>query len=550
MRLLLKFKSKVMIKKVYMLFLITFLILGCKGNNNQLTSEDIAKKDTLNINIGSEPPSLDWSLATDSTSYLILNNIMEGLTRFGDDYKVEPALALSWHVSEDGKTYTFKIREDVYWTDGKPLKAEHFEYSWKRILNPKTGGDYAYFLYDIENAEEFNTGKIDDPEKVGVKAIDDHTLKVKLRHPASYFPSLVTFMSTFPMRKDIVEKHGIRWTDPDNIATLGAYSLSSWKHHDNIVLTKNSKYWGEKPKVEHVSMIMNENPTSALALYESGELDYVDGRGIPVLEIPRLNQSDEFKTQLQFTGNYIAFNVKKPPFDNPLVRKAFSAAIDRESTVNLIQGAGIPATSWIPKGMLGYAPDIGIHFDPKQAKAWLAQAGYPDGKGFPKVTFLYPDVSSNRIIAEALQSMWKMHLGIGVELANQEWKIYLSTINTDPPEIHRAGWGADFPDPHNFMNLFECNSGNNRTLWCNPKYDSLVENAAQEIDPEKRKGLYDQAQTILTETDVPIAPFLISIQQSMIKPYIAGLDPDPLGIILFNKVHFVDNFLDRKDKAD
>jgi oligopeptide transport system substrate-binding protein len=286
-------------------------------------------------------------------------------------------------------------------------------------------------------------------------------------------------------------------------------------------------------------MIMNENPTSALALYESGELDYIDGRGIPILEIPRLRGLDDFDTQLQFRVNYIAFNVKKQPFDNPLVRKAFSAAIDRESTVKLVQGAGISTTSWIPKGMLGYAPDIGIKFDPTQARKWLAEAGYPKGQGFPEVSFLYPDVANNRIIAEALQSMWKKHLGVEVELNNEEWKVYLSTINTDPPEIHRAGWGADFPDPHNFMNLFECNSGNNRTLWCNPEYDDLVERAAQENVPAKRIEFYDQAQRILTETDVPIAPFLISIQQSMIKPYVEGLDPDPLGIILFNRVRFV-----------
>ncbi|MBI4228362.1 MAG: peptide ABC transporter substrate-binding protein, partial [Deltaproteobacteria bacterium] len=308
-----------------------------------------------------------------------------------------------------------------------------------------------------------------------------------------------------------------------------------------ILLRKNPNYWGEKPKVEFVKMIMNENPTSALALYESGELDYVDGTGIPVLEIPRLRLLPDFNTQLQFRGNYIAFNVNKHPFFNPLVRKAFSAAIDRASIVNLIQGAGIPATSWIPKGMLGYAPNIGIKFDPEQARAWLSEAGYPDGKGFPKVTFLYPDVGSNRLIGEALQSMWKKHLGILVELSNQEWKVYLSTINTDPPEIHRAGWGADFPDPHNFMNLFECSSGNNRTNWCNHRYDELVEKAAQEIDVEKRRELYNQAQEILTEKDVPIAPFLISIQQSMVKPYVAGLRPNPLGIILFNKVYFVDN---------
>jgi ABC-type oligopeptide transport system, periplasmic component len=159
-------------------------------------------------------------------------------------------------------------------------------------------------------------------------------------------------------------------------------------------------------------------------------------------------------------------------------------------------------------------------------------------KEFPKVEFLYPDVGNNRISAEALQSMWKRYLGVEVGLENQEWKVYLSTINTDPPPLHRAGWGADFPDPHNFMNLFECNSGNNRTRWCNPEYDKLVERAAEEQDPEKRVELYNEAQRILTQTDVPIAPMFISIQYSMIKPYIAGLEPNPLDLILFGEVSF------------
>jgi oligopeptide transport system substrate-binding protein len=315
--------------------------------------------------------------------------------------------------------------------------------------------------------------------------------------------------------------------------------LSSWRHHERILLTKNPNYWGEKPKINKVEMIMNENPTSALALYEGGELDFIDGRSIPTLEVPRLRLSREFKAEPQFRGNYIGFNVKKPPFDNPLVRRAFSAAIDRAKLAELVQGAGIPTTSWIPEGMLGYDPEIGIEFNPEQARAWLAEAGYQDGNGFPKLVFLYPDVGNNRIISEALQSMWKRYLGVEVELRNQEWKVYLSTLDTDPPPVFRAGWGADFPDPHNFMNLFECNSGNNETRWCNPGYDELVERAAEEKNAEKRVALYREAQKILTEIDVPISPILTSIQQSMIKPYVVGLDPNPLGLILFNQVSFI-----------
>lgn len=530
-----------MYNKTTFLILILTLIVGCKGKNGRISPEDIARKDTLNINIGTEPPSLDWSLATDSTSYLILNNIMEGLTKFSDDYKAEPALAVSWDLSEDGKTYTFHLRDNVFWSDGKPLKAQDFEYSWKRILNPDTGADYAYFFYDIENAEGYNTGKIDNPDRVGVKATDGKTLVVKLKRPASYFPSLLTFMSAFPMRKDVVESHGLKWTQPENIATLGAFRLTKWLHHDKILLSRNPHYWGEKPRINHVKMIMNENPTSVLALYESGELDYVDGRGIPLLEVPRLRDMPDYKTQLAFRGNYVAFNVREAPFDNPLVRRAFSAAIERKSIADLTQGAGIPSSSWIPKGMLAYNPDIGVKSNPEQARTWLTEAGYPEGKGFPEVSFLYPDVSNNRIIAEALQSMWKKHLGIETKLNNQEWKVYLNTLDIDRPPFFRAGWGADYPDPHNFMNLFTCNSGNNETGWCNTTYDQLIEKAAEITDPQNRIKLYNEAQKLLTEVDAPIAPFINSIQQSMIKPYVRGLEPNPLSIVLFNKVYFEDN---------
>lgn len=516
---------------IFLLLLAAICGCGDKSKNN-------APRDTLNVNLGNEPPTLDWSLATDGTSINVINNIMEGLTQFSKDFTPEPDLAESWEVSEDGKTYTFKIREGVKWTDGKPLTAGDFEYSWKRILNPETGGDYAYSLYDVENAEEYNTGKITDADMVGVRALDDRTLEVKLRRPASYFPSMLAFITTFPQRKDVIEKHGQEWTDPANIVSLGPYALTSWRHHDNIVLTENPGYWGEKPRIKRVKLIMNENPSSALAQYEAGELDYADSKSIPPLEVPRLKDLPDFRTTLQFRGNYIAFNVEKPPFDNPLVRKAFAASIDRDSIVSLIQGAGITTKSWIPKNMLGYNPDIGIDFNPEQARKWLAEAGYPDGKGFPEVTFLWPDVSNNRIIAEALQSMWKEYLGIKVELMNQEWKVYLSTINTDPPEIHRAGWGADFPDPHNFMSIFTCISGNNRTRWCNTEYDSFVEKAAEEQDPEKRKALYDRAQKVLLETDTPIAPFYISNQQNMIKPYVKGLVPNPLDLIIYKYVYF------------
>lgn len=520
-----------------LLLLITFA--ACEGDGDK-GSTARTPETPLRINLATEPPTLDWTLARDYTSITVIINFMQGLTCFGDGFVPEPCLAKSWEISDDKKTITFKIREGIVWSDGVPLKAGDFEYSWKRLLKPETAADYAYFLYDVEGARDYNTGKAKSPEAVGVKALDDATLVVRLEAPTSYFLSLLTFTSTFPLRRDIVEKYGIEWTKPENIVSIGPYILKEWRHHERLTLVKNPKFWDTEAKLKQVEMIMSGNPSSALALYESGDLDFLDGKDVPTLEVPRLKKLPDFKKNAQFRGNYIGFNTKKPPFDNALVRKAFSAAIDRSAVVELIQGAGFPSTSWIPKGMLGYNPDIGVDYDPEKAKKWLAEAGYPGGKGVHEISFLYPDIGSNPIIAVALQSMWKETLGVEVKLNNQEWKVYLSTLKTDPPQVYRAGWGADYPDPHNFMNLFECDSGNNHTRWCSPKFDSLIEAAAREIDPAKRKPLYDEAQRLLTETDVAIAPFFTSIQYSMIKPYVSGLEINQLSLIFLDKVSYQD----------
>ena len=517
------------------------LMISCAGGGDSPTAVDISAKDTLNINIGTEPPTLDWSLATDVTSFTIIINLMDGLAAFDENYRPRPALAESWRISEDERTYTFRIRDGVLWTDGKPLVAGDFLYSWKRILTPETAGDYAYFLYDVENAEEFNSGKIRDFSRVGVKAPDDRTLVVTLKRPRAYFLSVVTFMSTFPMRRDVVERHGPEWTEAANIVTLGPYALRRWKHHNEILLEEHEGYWGERAKsAEKVKMIMNENPVSALALYESGELDFLDSKGIPLLEVPRLRKLADFTESLVFRNSYVGFNVTKSPLDNPLVRKAFGSSIDRRSLAGVLQGAGVPATSWIPEGMLAHNPGIGLPFDPERARRFLAEAGYPDGKGLPETSFLYPERANNRIVAEALQSMWKEHLGVEVKLVSREWKVFLRTLATDPPQVFRAGWSADFPDPHNFMDLFRCGSGNNDTGWCSARYDSLVERAADTRDGARRKALYDEAQRILTETEVPIVPHMIAVQQNMIKPYVRGLEPDQLNFLYLNRVEFVD----------
>ena len=248
--------------KSFFLVFCVLLFVSCGSGNKALDAEDISRKDTLNINIGTEPPTLDWSLATDVTSFTIIDNIMDGLAAFNEKYEPIPALARSWGISEDGKTYTFKIREKVFWTDGVPLKAEDFIYSWKRILKPETAGSYAYFLFDIQNARKFNSGEIKDFSKVGVKAPDERTLIVTLERPRAYFLNLVTFMSTFPMRKDIVEKYGTKWTKAANIVTLGPYRLKEWKHHEEVLVEEYEKLLGREAEKCQESKDDNERKPS------------------------------------------------------------------------------------------------------------------------------------------------------------------------------------------------------------------------------------------------------------------------------------------------
>ena len=492
---------------------------------------------TFRMAVSSEPPTLDWSLATDSISIRIIDNIMEGLTQFDPDLNPVPAVAKGWKVSDDGKTYIFSLRDSVCWSDGRRVTAHDFEYSWKRLLNPMTAAEYAYFLYDVENAYEYNSGRLKDPSLVGIKAINDDTLQVRLRRPVVYFPSITTFTATFPMRKDIVEKYGDHWTDPGNVVTNGPFLLKEWRHEYSLTLAANRDYYGGRPRLDAVRFYVIGEGTTALTIYETGGLDIVS---LPPLAIPHYKNNREYVHHPFLRGYYYGFNVERPPFNDKRVRQAFSMAIDRGDFPEILKGGELPATSWIPKGMPAYNPSIGLSFNPAGARTLLKEAGYPGGAGFPEVTAVFSTNPENLLIAQNLQAQWKKNLGISVMLDNQEWKVFLKTLQTNTPSIFRLGWGADYPDPDNFMNLFTSASGDNRTHWKNREYDKLVEAAVVEQDMEGRKRLYDRAQKILTEEDVPIMPLFTNAQNLLVKPYVRGFRPNAMDII-----HLKDVWIER-----
>lgn len=496
------------------IFIIGSLFLFKKQNFNKSRPSN-----EFRFVITSEPPSLDWSLATDNVSADILFNIMEGLIQLDEKLEVQPALAERWEISPNGKRYIFYLRKDALWSDGKPLLAQHFIEGWERLLNPATAAEYAYFLFDVKNAQNYNAKRITDFKQVGIHAKDDHTLVIDLWHPASYFLKLLFFWATFPLRKEVIEQFKDQWTEPKHIVTSGPFKLKVWKHDDKVILEPNPYYYGEKPKITATAYVINEDST-ALSLYDTNKVDLI--RRIPPLVMSQYKNKADYYSFPFLRGYYYGFNTQKKPFDDVRVRKAFSMAIDRNQLPEILEGNQIPTSSWIPKGMFGYEESMGLKFDPKKAKTLLTQAGFPEAKFFPKVQMFYDTRDDNKIIAEFLHQQWKQHINIDIEIHNQEWKVHLKQLQTDAPHLWRLGWGADFPDPDNFMNLFTSYSGNNLTRWKNVRYDQLIAEGAKELNPKKRLALYRKAQMILTEEEVPIMPLFIESQNVLIKPWIKG----------------------------
>ncbi len=514
------------IVRVLFAFMACMVLIGCGGVPDDRAS-------TLRINLGNEPPTLDWSLATDSTSFVVIMNIMEGLAEFDEGLNPRPNMARKWDVSPDGKRYVFHLRPDAVWTDGRPVTAEDYVYAWRRLLDPKTGSEYAYFLFDVEGAEDFNAGKNKDPESVGIRALSSTRLEVRLRKPVVFFPSLVTFPATFPLRRDVVEKHGDRWTEPGNIVTNGPFSLGRWEHEYKIEIVPNPRYFGPRPKLDRVRMFMVRDGATSLTLYETGDLDVT---GLMPVAIPAYRSRPDFANNPVLRGNYVAFNVTKPPFTDPRVRRAFGHAIDRTQIPPILQGGEIATTSWIPIGMFGHERSIGLRFDPDRARTLLAEAGFPDGQKLPPVTMVYATDPTSRLLAENIQAQWKKNLNASVAIDNLEWKVFLSRLNADAPQIYRLGWGADYPDPDNFMALWTSTSGNNRTRWKNEAYDRLVARGTEEAEPNRRKTIYDEAQRILLEREAPIVPVYFSASNRLIHPRVRGFPANPLDLWILKQV--------------
>ncbi len=520
-----------------LLALLTLTVSCTKGADRTLKF-GIKKSETIIVNLQTEPPSLDWHKSSDTTSHEITMNIMDGLAEFDyndPELKAIPALATKWESDKAARKWTFELRDDVKWTDGVAFEAQQVADGWQRLLNPQTASEYAYFLYGIKNAREYNEGKIKDFSQVGVKVIDKHKIEVELHSPIAFFPSMLVHHSTFPARLDVIEKHGNQWTEAKNMVSLGAYTLKEWEHDEAILLERNENYHREKAKTKYVLGRMITEQSSAVNAFDAGELDIIPE--LPSNDVSVLRQRPEYQSQNGLIVYYYGFNTKQKPFDNVNFRKAVAHAIDKSEITKVLGQGDVTATSWVPKGMMGHFEDIGLDFDPKLAKEFLTKAGYSDPKKVPRVTITFNTNENHKKIAENVQAQLKRNLGIDIEIHNEEWKVYLSKLRTRQGySIFRLGWVADYPDPDNFLNLLTGSSSNNHTGWKNPKYDSLVAKGVSELNNERRKEYYREAQEILIEKDVAAVPLYYSIRQYLVNKRISGFNLNPLDHKVYKNV--------------
>lgn len=486
-------------------------------------------KDTIRINAQVEPPTMDWTKMHDTSSHMISENLMEGLT--GIDYSnpelpAIPKLATEWKT-KDAKTWTFTLRKGVKWSDGVDFTAQQVVDGFERLLNAKTASPYSYLLFPIKNGEAYFKGQVKDFSQVGVKINAQGQIVVELNHPLSYFPYIVGQQATYPIRKDIIAKYGDdTWADAGKMATLGPYKLKIWAHDKNMVLERYDSYYGEKAKTKNIFVYMINDYSTAVNLYRAGKLDFQEQ--LPPNEARSLKGDPGLIHKATLGLYYYGFNVTKPPFNNVKVRQAFAYAIDRKQITDLLASGQTPLKSLVPPGMFGYEPNVGIDFDPAKARRLLDEAGYKDRTLFPRVTISFNTDETHQRIAEDVQGQLKKNLGIQVELGNEEWKVYLNHLVTGAPQIFRLGWIADYPDPDTFLSIFLSNSENNHSQWTNKAYDNLIHQGAMELNKEKRREIYLKAQKILCEEDVPVFPIYVQTYNSLVSPRLKNFPNNPL----------------------
>ncbi|WP_157152946.1 peptide ABC transporter substrate-binding protein [Brachyspira murdochii] len=499
-------------KKFYLIIFILALFISCSKDNIS------QKNSTIYVNLGSEPKTIDPALNITLQGSTYVTHLFECLTTKYKDIEIQPGAAESWDISDDGLTYIFHLRTNGKWSDGKPLTAQDFEYSWKRVVDPKTASEPSYLFEPILNFSNVNGGYLP-VDEFGIKAIDDYTLEVKLEYPTAYFLELVNLPVFSPVRKDMVEKDPDNWTrNPATCIGNGAFFLKERKTDESITVIKNTNYWNADTIVaQEIKFVLMDNPNSAVAGIKEGSLHFSDQ--FPYQDIDTLRAEGLIDTATRIGTQYYALNTTNSVLKDKRVRRALSLAIDRNYIVDNVLKSGRPAGALVPWGVTdveGYFRDNAGEYistnkadyqkNVEEAKRLMAEAGYPNGEGFPVLEFALT-FSNDIPMFEAVQNMWKVNLGIDVKLTQMEFAPFIHSFRTERNyTMASASWTGSYNDPTTFLSMFVSYSYKNHSLFTNKEFDNAIITASKTIDQNIRMRELHKAEKILIGDEAVIIP--------------------------------------------
>ena len=514
---------------------------GCTKRKSQV--EIGRQEQTLCLGNGADPRDLDPQIDVAYNDYNVLIALFEGLTVIDEaTSKPIPGMAEKWDISPDGLVYTFHLR-DAQWSNGDPVTANDFVFTLHRLLEPTLASENSYLAYPVAGAKDYNEQKLKDFSQVGIQAMDPKTLRITLAQPTPYFLAMLAHQAWFPVEKKTLEKFGdpfsrtTGWTKVGNFVGNGAYTVEEWTPDRRLVVKKNPRYWdAANTKLEKVVFYPISDEATEEANFRAGQMhityDVLPNR----IDRYKHEHPDEIRIDPFLETFFLRFNVTQKPFGDKRVRQALARAIDREAIANsVMRGSRLPAYSFTPPNTAGYNCSAKIPTDYAAARKLLADAGYPNGRGFPRVEIEMNSDPINTVVLEAIQQTWRKELNIDVGISQTEFRVYVDDMHRLAYKILRSRWVADYNDPSNFIEMFITNSPNNNSGWSNPEYDRLVDQANHQLDQTKRFELLNQAETLLLE-EAPIAPVFFGTRTYLIDPHVKGWVPSLLGIHRYQKV--------------
>jgi len=513
--------------------LLVVLLSACSPSESNVVIGN--RTGVLYYGVGSEVQTLDPHVLSDTGAWVISSALFEGLVRLNPDtLEPEPGVAKSWELSADGLTLIFKLNPEAKWSNGDAVTAADFVWSWQRSLHPSMGNILVEILYPIKNAEPYSRGLIDDPQQLGVQALDKYTLQVQLENPTPYIFQLLSSPAAYPVHRATIETYGdataryTPWTRVDNMVNNGPFNLSDWKMYRHLRVERSDSYW-DAANVGLNAIVFRpiDNATAEEKMFRAGQL-HITNR-MPVNKIPAYAALDDSPyVQAPLLGSYYyLFNIHKPPVNDVRVRRALALTIDRKRLVSkVLMGTERSSASMVPPGIPEYNAQHHVDFDPTQARQLLAEAGFANGEGWPGLELVYNTDENHRRIAVAVQQMWKEHLNIEVTLTNQEWKVYLDTVDNKQFKIARMGWIGAYLDPGTFLNRFTTHGATNRTGFSNARYDEIIEKLAPAATSRtERYTLMGEAEALFMQ-EYAIIPIYSYNGKHLVQPSVGGFYPN------------------------